>query len=75
MFNPQQNWKVGDQKIGLTFQPKWLCKFWLAPLPIMLSILWRLSGVLALLRLAFVSRVVSRYSVNLSVTIYNFGPL
>jgi hypothetical protein len=41
----------------------------------MLSILWRLSGVLALLRLAFVSRVVSRYSVNLSVTIYNFGPL
>jgi hypothetical protein len=75
MFNPQQNWKGGDQKIGLTFQPKWWCKFWLAPRPIMVSILWRLSSLLALLRLDFVSGVVSRYSVNLNVIIYNFGPL
>jgi len=75
VFNPQQNWKGGDQKIGFTFQPKWRCKFWLAPMPIMLSVLWRLSGLLTLLRLAFVSRVVSRYSVNLSVILYNSGPL
>lgn len=44
-------------------------------MPIMLSVRWRLSGLLALLRLAFVRRVVSRYSVNLSVILYNVGPL
>lgn len=41
----------------------------------MVSILWRRSGLLALLRLDFVSRVVARYVVNLNVIIYNFGPL
>lgn len=75
MFNPEQIWKGGDQKIGFTFQPKWRCKFWLAPVPIMVSVLWRLSGLLTLLRLAVVSRIVSRYGLNLSVKIYNFGPL
>lgn len=62
-------------KIGLTFQPKWRCKFWLAPRPIMLSVRWRLHGLLVVLRLDVVSRVVSKYGINLNVVIYNSGTL
>jgi len=75
VFNPEQIWKGGDRKIGFTFQPKWRFKFWLAPMSIMVSVLWRLNGLLTLLRLALVGHVVSRYSVNPSVKFYNFGPL
>lgn len=74
MSNPQQNWKGGDQKRGFTFQPKWGCKFWLAPMPITMSVLWRLSGLLTLLRLAFVKSCCLEVQRDLSVIIYDFGP-